>query len=47
LQRLFFFVHQNSEQESPALAAHFIERLNKKVGTALSIPKTLGTDGLF
>jgi uncharacterized protein YecE (DUF72 family) len=47
LQKLFFFVHQNSEQESPALASHFIERLNKKIGTALPIPKTLGTDGLF
>ena len=45
LQRLFFFVHQNSEQESPALAAHFIERLNKKVGTTLPIPKTLDTKG--
>jgi uncharacterized protein YecE (DUF72 family) len=33
LQKLFFFVHQNEEQESPALAAHFIERLNKKIGT--------------
>jgi uncharacterized protein YecE (DUF72 family) len=41
LQELFFFVHQNNEQESPALAAHFIERLNKKIGTALPIPKTL------
>lgn len=42
LQKLFFFVHQNDEQESPALAAHFIERLNKKIGTRLPIPKTLG-----
>lgn len=41
LQKLFFFVHQNDEQESPALAAHFIERLNKKIGTSLPIPKTL------
>jgi len=41
LQRLLFFVHQNVEQESPALAAHFIDRLNKKIGTALPIPKTL------
>lgn len=41
LQRLCFFVHQNDEQESPALAGHFIERLNKKIGTALPIPKTL------
>ncbi len=47
LQRLFFFVHQNSEEESPALAAHFIERLNKQVGTTLPIPKTPGTNGLF
>ncbi len=41
LQKLFFFVHQNEEQESPALAAHFIQRLNKKLRTTLSIPKTL------
>lgn len=41
LQKLFFFVHQNDEQESPALAAHFIERLNKKIGTELPIPQTL------
>ena len=47
LQRLLFFVHQNSEQESPALAAHFIEGLNKRVGTSLPIPKTLDDDGLF
>lgn len=47
LQKLFFFVHQNAEQESPALAAHFIERLNQKVSTALPIPKTLEVKGLF
>ncbi|MDP1796226.1 MAG: DUF72 domain-containing protein [Planctomycetaceae bacterium] len=47
LQKLFFFVHQNDEQESPALAAHFIERLNKKIGTALTITKTLEDKGLF
>lgn len=41
LQRLLFFVHQNDEQESPALAAHFIKRLNKRIGTALTIPQTL------
>ena len=39
LKRLYFFVHQNVERESPALAAHFIERLNKKIGTTLPIPK--------
>ncbi len=47
LQKLFFFVHQNEEKESPALAAHFIERLNKKIGTTLPIPKTLEDKGLF
>ncbi len=47
LRKLFFFVHQNAEQESPALAAHLIERLNKKIGTTLPIPKTLGSHGLF
>lgn len=47
LQKLYFFVHQNEEQESPALAAHFIKRLNKKIGTALPIPKTLEAKGLF
>lgn len=44
LRKLLFFVHQNDEQESPALAAHFIERLNKKLGTALTIPKTLKSE---
>jgi uncharacterized protein YecE (DUF72 family) len=47
LQKLIFFVHQNDEQESPALAAHFIERLNKKIGTNLPIPKTLESKELF
>lgn len=47
LQKLFFFIHQNVEQESPVLAAHFIDRLNKKIGTALPIPKTSSAKGLF
>ncbi|WP_254510868.1 DUF72 domain-containing protein [Anatilimnocola floriformis] len=47
LQKLLFFVHQNEEQESPALAAYLIERLNKKIGTNLPIPKTLPPKGLF
>jgi uncharacterized protein YecE (DUF72 family) len=45
LQKLFFFVHQNDEQESPALAAYFIERLNKKIGTTLPIPRTIKSKG--
>lgn len=38
LQKLYFFVHQNIEKESPLLAAHFIEKLNTKIGTNLHIP---------
>lgn len=41
LRELNFFVHQNIEKESPLLSAYFIEKLNKKVGTDLHIPKTL------
>lgn len=41
LRELNFFVHQNIEKESPLLSAYFIERLNKKIGTNLQIPKTL------
>lgn len=38
LQKLYFFIHQNLEQESPLLAAHFIEKLNKELGTTISPP---------
>lgn len=41
LGKLYFFVHQNVEKESPLLSAYFIEKLNKKIGTDLQIPKTL------
>jgi len=41
LKELYFFVHQNIEKESPLLSAYFIEKLNKKIGTDLQIPKTL------
>ncbi|MGC4004637.1 MAG: DUF72 domain-containing protein [Pirellulales bacterium] len=41
VKKVLFFVHQNQELESPALAAYLIERLNKKIGTNLLIPKTL------
>ncbi len=39
LQELNFFVHQNVEKESPLLSAYFTEKLNKKIGTNLPIPK--------
>ncbi len=41
LKTLNFFVHQNVEKESPLLSAYFIEKLNKKIGSELQIPKTL------
>ena len=41
LSKLYFFVHQNIEKESPLLSAYFIEKLNKKIGTDLKPPKTL------
>lgn len=40
MRKLFFFVHQNVEEESPLLSAYFIEKLNKKLGTKLTVPKT-------
>lgn len=41
LEELNFFVHQNIEKESPLLSAYFIEKLNKRIGTDLLIPKTI------
>lgn len=38
LQKLYFFVHQNIEVESPLLASYFIEKLNKELKTDLKIP---------
>lgn len=43
LSELYFFIHQNTEKESPLLAAYFIEKLNKKIGTDLKIPETLNS----
>jgi len=40
LERLYFFVHQNLEKASPLLSAYFIENLNKKMGTKLTVPVT-------
>jgi uncharacterized protein YecE (DUF72 family) len=41
LKNIHFFVHQNMELESPLLSVRFIEKLNKKLGCNLKIPKTL------
>lgn len=43
LQKLYFFVHQNEELESPRLAAHFIKNLNKTLGLSLPSPGEAGT----
>ena len=41
LQNIHFFIHQNLEVESPLLSAYFIKKLNKRLGTNLTIPKTI------
>lgn len=38
LQKLYFFVHQNTELESPLLATHFIKELNRALDLELTIP---------
>ncbi len=40
LDKLYFFVHQNLEKESPLLSAKFIEAYNKTFGTDLKIPQS-------
>ncbi|MCW9705501.1 DUF72 domain-containing protein [Fodinibius salsisoli] len=44
LKNIHFFVHQNKEKKSPALAAHFIQQMNEEVGTDLSIPVVGGDE---
>lgn len=45
LEKLYFFVHQNMEQSSPLFSAYLIERLNKRLGLNLHIPKTASKQG--
>ncbi|WP_300600354.1 DUF72 domain-containing protein [Niabella sp.] len=45
LQKLYFFVHQNVELESPLLAAHFIRTMNQTFNLALKIPDKAGEQG--
>lgn len=48
IEEIDFFVHQNQELESPLLAAEFIRKLNKALGTKLKVPMTLdGQEGLY
>lgn len=44
IEDIRFFVHQNHELESPLLAAEFIKKLNKALGTKLKVPHTLDGD---
>lgn len=44
IEYIHFFVHQNHELESPLLAAEFIRKLNKALGTELKVPHTLDGD---
>jgi uncharacterized protein YecE (DUF72 family) len=41
IEEIDFFIHQNHEEESPLLAAHFIKKLNKGLGAKLKLPQTL------
>lgn len=41
LRKLYFFVHQNIELESPLLAAHFIEEANKAFHLDITLPQKL------
>ena len=48
LEKLYFFVHQNNEEESPLLATHFIEQLNKVFKLKVTVPiKKLPPKDLF
>jgi hypothetical protein len=43
LRDIYFFIHQNIEEESPLLSAHFIKKLNQNLGTALKVPETISS----
>ncbi len=48
LEKLYFFVHQNLELESPLLSRYFIEKLNTQQETRLIVPEPLRIfDSLF
>lgn len=46
LEELDFFVHQNTEKESPVLSAYFIRKLNETLGLTIQ-PPVLPSDGLL
>lgn len=38
IENIFFFIHQNVEEESPLLSAYLIERLNRENNLSLKVP---------
>ncbi len=42
IRQIYFFIHQNSEQESPSLAAYFIKQLNQTLHCNLKVPLSSG-----
>ncbi|WP_293886181.1 MULTISPECIES: DUF72 domain-containing protein [unclassified Sphingobacterium] len=47
LQKLYFFIHQNIEVESPLLATHFIKKLNTTLNLDLTHPNKNTPNTLF
>jgi len=47
LQKLYFFIHQNIEVESPLLATHFIKKLNATFNLDLTYPNKNTGNTLF
>lgn len=47
LQKLYFFIHQNTEVKSPLLASYFIKQLNNRLGIALKMPNEAQQETLF
>lgn len=48
LQKLYFFVHQNIELESPLLATHFIKKINERLDLNLHLPnRQSGQSSMF
>lgn len=47
LQKLYFFIHQNVEIESPLLATHFIKKMNETFDLNLKYPNKATDNTLF
>jgi len=47
IKEIDFFIHQNTEKESPLLSAYFIKKLNSELGYSLTIPNENEQQSLF